>query len=154
MLGVTNNEYPPVGFYFKVVLAVSGGLCDTSFKSVSGISSEIETEEVTEGGENGFKLLLPKKVKHPRLVLKRGIADITSPLVIWCKSVLETEFITAIIPMPLLTYLMDEKGIPLRAWSFSNAYPVKWEVDAFDSMKNNVAIETIELAYNSVNRLL
>lgn len=154
MFGITQNAYPPVGFYFKVILAASGTFCDTSFKEVSGISSEIETEELREGGENRYVHQLPKKMKHPRLVLKRGVAGISSPLVIWCRSVLETDFISSIIPMPVIVYLMDEMSIPLRAWSFTNAYPVKWEVDGFDSMKNDVSIETIELAYNYTNRLL
>lgn len=146
--------YPPSGFYFKVVLSATMGLADTSFKQVSGITTEIETEDVVEGGENRYVHQLPKKVKHPKLVLKRGIASLTSPLVIWCKSVLEADFILPIVTMPIVVYLMDENSLPLRAWSFSNAYPVKWEVDAFESMKNEVAVETIELAYNYAFRLL
>jgi len=146
--------YPPAGFYFKVSFALTLGMLDTSFKEVSGIESEVNVEEIIEGGENRYTHRLPTSVKHPNLVLKRGVAALTSPLVIWCKTVLEGDFALPIVPQPLLVQLMSETGSPMRIWSFANAYPVKWTVDTFDSLKNEVAIETIELAYNYSNRIL
>lgn len=150
----TNDDYPPSSFYFKVVFAATLGMTDTSFQKVSGIGSQIETEEVVEGGENRYVHQLPTKVKHPKLVLERGIAAITSPLVIWCRSVLEADFIAPIVPMPISVFLLNENKIPIRAWTFANAYPVNWEVDNFASTKNEVAIEKIELNYNYSNRLI
>ena len=130
------------------------GMADTSFQEVSGIGSKIDVEEVVEGGENRYVHRLPKSIKHPNLVLKRGIAGITSPLVIWCKSVLEADYILPIMPMPVLVYLMNEHKIPIRVWSFANAYPINWEVESFNSTKNEVAIEKIELSYNYSNRII
>lgn len=146
--------YPPAAFYFKVVFAATGGLADTSFQEVSGITSEMEIETVEEGGENRFKHQLPKGVKHPNLVLKRGITGIDSPLAIWCKSVLELGFALPVVAMPVTVFLMNEASIPIRGWLFGNAYPVKWEVDGFNSTKNEVAIEKIELSYNYSYRVL
>jgi phage tail-like protein len=145
-----SDGYPPSAFYFKVVF---DGV-DTSFQEVTGIGSEIETEDVVEGGENRYVHQLPKSVKHPKLVLKRGIAKMTSPLVIWCKTVLEGDFVLPIVPMLVSVQLMNENQIPIRAWSFANAYPVNWEVDGFNATKNEVAIETIQLAYTFSNRLV
>lgn len=149
-----SDDYPLPAFYFKVVFAATLGMSDTSFQEVSGIDSEIETEALVEGGENRYVHKLPKSVKHSNMVLKRGIAKITSPLVIWCRSVLEAGFIAPIVPMPISVFLMNENKIPVRAWSFANAYPVKWEVESFHSTKNEVAIEKIELSYNYSNRLI
>ncbi len=149
-----SDEYPPPAFHFKVVFSATAGLSDTAFQEVSGISSEIDTEEYAEGGENRYLHNLPKAVKHPKLVLKRGIAKLSSPLVIWCKSVFEGDFMVPIVPMPILVFLVNEKGMPSRIWSFANAYPVNWEVETFNSTKNEVAIEKIELRYNYSNRML
>lgn len=149
-----SNEYPPSAFHFKVVFAATLGMSDTSFQKVSGIGSEVETEPVEEGGENRYVHQLPTKVKHPKLVLERGIAKMTSPLVIWCRTVLEAGFIAPIVPMPIIVFLLDENKTPIRAWSFANAYPVNWEVQEFMSTKNEVAIEKIELNYNYSNRLI
>ena len=140
------DEYPPSAFYFKVVIGANL-LGDTAFQEVSGIGSEIETEDVVEGGENRYVHRLPTKVKHPNLVLKRGIAKSTSPLVIWCRGVLEADFTAPIVPKPILVFLLNENGTPMRSWSFANAYPVHWEVDSFNSTKNDIAIETIEFSY-------
>lgn len=148
------DGYPPAAFSFKVAFAATAGMSDTSFQEVSGISSELETETVEEGGENRFKHQLPKAVKHTNLVLKRGVAAIDSPLVIWCKSVLEGGLLLPIVPMLVSVYLMNEEQIPIRGWSFSNAFPLKWEVEAFNSTKNEVAIEKIELGYNYSIRLI
>lgn len=148
------DGYPPASFHFKVVLSATLGLADTSFQEVSGIGSEMELEEVVEGGENRYVHRLPKGVKHPKLVLKRGIGRISSPLVIWCKSVLELGYLAPVAPMPVLVFLQNEKRLPSRAWFFANAYPVNWKVDPFNSTKNEVAIEEIELSYNYTFRVI
>lgn len=145
--------YPLPAFYFKVAFAATLGMSDTSFQEVSGISTEIETESVMEGG-NQYGIKLPKSIKYPNLVLKRGIADMTSPLVIWCTAVMESNFSVPIVPMPVSVYLMNEEQTPVRGWAFANAYPVKWEVESFNSTKNEVAIEKIEMSYTYSTRLL
>lgn len=148
------SSYPLSAFYFKVVIALSGSSMDTSFQDVSGISLEIGVEEVEEGGENRFLHRLPKAVKHGNLVLKRGIAPSDSPLATWCMDTLEADMSSTITTSQVWVYLLDENQIPIRGWFFDNAYPVKWEIDAFNSTKNEVAIETIELAYYTVNRII
>ena len=149
-----SSTYPPVSFYFQVVFTDNGDSVDTSFSEVSGLSLEIGTEDVEEGGENRFVHKLPKAAKHGNLILKRGIAEMSSPLVTWCQSVLEGDMSSPVTSMVVMVYLMDEERFPIRAWMCDNAYPVKWEVDGFNSTKNEVAIETIELAYYSLSRVL
>ena len=84
--------YPPGGFHFKVeFLGISGTSTDTEqrFQEVSGLSFEIETEELVEGGENRFAYKLPKRAKYPNLVLKRGLLRGTA-LLDWLKSARST----------------------------------------------------------------
>lgn len=135
------------------MFATTGGAVDASFQEVSGISTELDTESVPEGGENRFVHTLPKGVKHPNLELKRGVASFSSPLVMWCRSVFEGEFIVPIRPQSLMVQLLDEMHIPIRIWTFANAYPVKWEIESFGSTKNEVAIEKIVLSYTYANRM-
>lgn len=142
---------PPVAFYFKVV--VDGALSsDNAFQEVSGIQSEIQTEAVEEGG-NPFTYALPTKIKNSNLVLKRGIAGASSSLARWCSEVMEgAGFARPIVPVDIQVLLMNESGIPVRIWSFTNAYPVKWEMEALSSTKNEIAIERIEFAYTMLKR--
>jgi phage tail-like protein len=137
----------PAAFYFSVGFGIAPGLVDGSFREVSGMAAEMDTEPLVEGGENRYVYQLPKAVKHTRLVLKRGVAPLASPLVTWCRDVLEGGLGQALTTKQLWVTLRDETGLPLRVWSFENAFPVKWEVEPFQSTKNEVAMEKIELSY-------
>jgi phage tail-like protein len=147
-------DYPLPAFYFSVVFNGFPLGSDTSFQEVDGIGSEFDTEEVAEGGENRFVHRLPKAVKHPLLELKRGIAPASSLLVKWCQEVLEGGMNVSILPKLVNVYLLNADGDPVRSWEFANAYPVKWEVDGFQSTKNDVAIEKIALSYTYSKRTL
>lgn len=150
-----DTYYPLPAFYFRVsftsssIIGGADSVSDTSFQEVSGISAEMETEVVNEGG-NAFPLKLPKSLKYTPLILKRGMAAKTSDLVAWCHAVLNPNamFYWPIRTMSVLVSLMDDQGNPYHSWTFVNAYPVKWEVDGFNSTKNEVAIEKIELHYD------
>ena len=146
------SEYPLPAFYFRVKFAASGDSTDTAFQEVSGIGVQMDTEEVVEGGENRFVHRLPKAVKHSNLVLKRGIADVNSPLIKWCLKVFEHGLDSAIAPMTISVALLDSKGQPARSWGFVNAWPVSWQVEAFNASKNEVAIEKLEFSYQYLSR--
>lgn len=156
--GEENQTYLSPAFYFRVDFLSrsapfdSASPPDNSFMEVSGISSEMETDPYNEGGENRFTYQLPKGTKFQKLSLKRGIADMDSPLVTWCRDILEGGYIDTITPMDLSVSLLNENGDPVRSWTFVNAYPVKWEVEGFNSTKNELAIEKIDLNYNYSNR--
>ena len=138
---------PPVAFHFTVSFGSTPPAVDGAFQEIGGIAPELETESVAEGGENRFVHQLPKVMKNPRLTLKRGVAALDSQLVAWCRSVLEGGLVRPIVPKLLHVFLLDANGAPLRAWSFANAYPVRWEVESFNSTKNELALEKIELSY-------
>jgi phage tail-like protein len=144
----------PVAFQFSVTFTGSPHIAEAAFREVSGIGAELELETVVEGGENRFVHQLPKGVRHTRLVLKRGIAPRRSTLVGWCRDTLEAGLAVRLVPRHVRVSLIDKDGNPLRAWKFEHAYPAKWSVDGFDSTKNQVALEIIELAYARSTREL
>ncbi len=146
------NGYPPPAFSFRVTIGTASGSADTSFTDVSGIALEMDTETVVEGGENRFVHHLPTQRKHPHLELKRGIASLKSPLLRWCKAVLEGGLGQPIVTETVIVHLLDEKQLPLRTWELSDAWPIKWEVEGFSSSKNEVAVEKIVLAYTCATR--
>ncbi|MFT4861918.1 MAG: phage tail-like protein [Pseudohongiellaceae bacterium] len=152
------NPYLLPAFYFRVYLGGRFGFLsnsspsDHSFLEVSGLTAEMQTESVVEGGENRYVHQLPSGVKYPKLQLKRGIVTLDSPLAKWCKKTLEGGFASRIEPLDLSVRLLDRTGDPVRVWEVVHAYPVKWEVESFNSTKNEVAIEKIELNYNFAHR--
>ena len=140
--------YPPVSFYFQLSFSGSSGKADTSFKEVSGISMEMGIEEITEGGINGYKHRVPTTVKYSNLVLKRGFVPKNSDVARWCQETLEGGLEETIETKNIIVSLLDENDSPLKSWSFVNAWPVKWAISDFNSMNNEIAIETLEFAYS------
>ncbi|MGZ2260176.1 phage tail protein [Roseobacter sp. A03A-229] len=144
---------PPVAFHFSVMfVGLIPPVPDMAFQEVSGLESGIDLEPLVEGGENRFVHQLPKPAKRNNLQLKRGLTTAASGLVQWCKSTLEGDFAETIVPKDITVSLLNELRIPVASWSVGNAFPVKWSVGGFDAMKNELAIETIELAYTTLKR--
>jgi phage tail-like protein len=137
--------YPPTSFSFIVNgISTTEGI-DSRFQSVSGLSTEIGTEDYAEGGENRFVHQLPLRPKYPNLVLKRGLM-VNSGLIKWCRDAMEKfEF----EPRDLIITLSGgpESTAPAMVWNIVGAYPVKWDVSEFNAEENKLAIETVELKY-------
>ena len=150
---VLPNDWPLPAFHFQVLFTNPlFWAMDTSFSEVSGIGATIEADEYREGGSDNVVYHLPTAVKMTNLVLKRGIAPPTSALVMWCQDTFSEDF-SELEPRDLSVMLLDESAMPVRTWVFYGAYPVGWKVDSFNSTKNEVAIEEIELCYNSFSRV-
>jgi phage tail-like protein len=151
--------YPPTSFHFKVEFTgVSGMGTDTEqrFQEVSGLSFEVETEELVEGGENRFAYKLPKRAKYPNLVLSRGLLKGTAFLD-WFTSAMHTYFTVALYefkPADLLITLLDESDQAVAIWNVVQAYPLKWSVSDFKASDNAIAVEKLELAYQYFERQL
>jgi len=144
----------PVAFSFRVVFAAKQLAGETAFQEVSGIGATMGTDAVMEGGENRYQYALPTGVKYEPLQLKRSIGPADSALVKWCRVTLEAGLGQQIRTVPLTVYLLNASGEPLRAWLFADAYPIKWDVGAFDANKNELVIENITLQYTFSNRIL
>ena len=143
----TGMHYPPEAFSFRVSLDTQSGEADGWFHEVSGLSSGMESDEVVEGGENRFVHALPKGVKRTELVLKRGIVPTHSPLVRWCKDSFEAGPGAPIDKKFVNIALVDASGSSVSAWTFADAYPIKWVVDGFDTENRKVVIESIAFEY-------
>jgi phage tail-like protein len=150
--------YPPIGFHFKVEFIGAEGMdCDTEqrFQEVSGLSFEIETEDLPEGGENRFVYKLPKRAKYPNLVLKRGLLKGTA-LLKWFRSAMETYFLVGVYefkPVDIIVTLLDEADQAVAIWNVVQAYPLKWSTSDFKANDNSIVVETMELAYQYFERI-
>lgn len=135
--------YPPLSFYFSV--EVDGFKEDSRFQEVSGLSVNIETTPIIEGGENRFVHQVPTRAKAEKLVLKRGFS-VSSELLDWCRKAVEEFSFTP--KKSIVVKLRNEMGQPLAAWDVRHAYPVKWALSNFNAMNNDIVIETLEIQYN------
>ncbi|GHE63677.1 MULTISPECIES: phage tail protein [Roseivirga] len=145
-------DYPAPSFYFSLSFDGISGDADAGFQEASGISAEIETEEVANGGDNTFKYKLPKATKYSNLVLKRGILSPNSALTQWCIETLTSGLDSAIKTKSINLSLLNADKSPLMTWNFVNAYPVKWNISDLKSQEDGIVVETLEFAYNSFKK--
>ena len=138
------NYYPPVGFHFKVeVLGLPANDFDVRFTDVSGLTVEMGSEEVAEGGENRFIQKYPTRAKYPELVLKRGLLR-NSEVWNWARKCIEDYEIE---PKSVDIKLLNDAHEPLVTWHLVGAYPTKWSVSDLSATNNAVVIETLQLFY-------
>jgi len=126
---------------FKVEI---DGIASALFTSVTGIGVINETTEAREGGSNDVRLL-PGRTKFPTLELRRratGARDLYD----WAISNLAGKMVRRTVVVSML----NPQAKAVATWTFTRAWPVKWEGPDFDASKNEVAIETIYLAYEGV----
>lgn len=136
--------YPPVGFYFRVMVPGITGSNEGSFQEVSGLSATITPLEVKEGGENRFSHRLPQPPKYGNLVLKRGMLT-GSTLIRWVQTSINLFSFT---PVPVVVSLMNANRGLVASWQFVNAYPVALKMSEFKAQENTIALETLELCYD------
>lgn len=150
---------PPPAFSFTLAVAGSGtalqlvSAADASFQEISGIEAKIEVESVTEGGENRFVHQLPGVTKSPNLVLRRGYVAAPSFLSEWAAQTVGSTLNQPILTQTLVVMLLGEYRIPVVAWAFDRAWPVRWVTGPFDSLKNEVLTEVLEFSYATVTRM-
>ncbi len=152
-----DEYYPPAAFHFAVKVLGPGGTAsssetDGSFQDISGIDRELEVQPLAEGGENRFTHQLPRRGRHPNLVLKRGLLSGKSDLADWAEQTIGSQFTTPIQVKGLLVMLLGSDGEPMVVWDFQSAYPVKWTTSPFKSTDSSIVVESLEMAYAFVTR--
>ena len=111
------------------------------------------SEKLVEGGVNDFTWELPTQVTSSNLILKRGVCGSKTELMTWVEDSINSDYTTALTLKNIILKLYDETGDPLITWTFNDARPVKYSVSDFDSMKNEITIETLEFTYTFYSRL-
>ena len=114
------------------------------FTEVSGLASEIEVMTFNEGGKNDGVHKLPTRMKHPNLVLKRGVTAVKD-LQQWAQ-----ESFMGPERKEITLTMYNEQLQKIRIWSFKNAYPVKWTGPTFNASQNTMATEVIEIAHDGI----
>src|ERR671933_3053741 len=90
------------------------------FTQVQGLSAQLDVLEYPEGGRNDMVHKLPSRIKQGNITLKRGLTKEPALLAWLKKSVVKAE------PTNMSLTLYDSAGQKVQAWSFAQAYPVKW----------------------------
>lgn len=134
-----------------------GPAFSASFQEVSGLSWEMDINAVDNSG-NG--LLTPGCVRYGALILKRPLGMQSDSFTKWlddCQKYgsasKKSDDAKALKTYDVVIHLLNESSDPIASWKCTNAFPKKWSLSMLDSLKSELATETIELAYAGIERL-
>ncbi|MEP6922806.1 MAG: phage tail protein [bacterium] len=134
---------PYKNFNFKVEIA---GITLAGFSEVSGLESEVDLIEYREGGDGTIRKL-PGLPKFGNITLKRGVTD-SLELYQWHKKILQG----VMDRRDGVIILLDDAKKPVTRWKFANAFPFKYEGPTLNAKGNDVAIETLVLCCEGLER--
>ena len=128
------------------------GITQASFQECTGgFSSEIDVTEYREGGysldHGSTARKLPGMTKYSNITLKWGITD-SKDLFEWHKNISKGK----IERKNGSIVLLNEAGEEKIRWNFFNGFPSKWTGPDLNAKSSDVAIETLEIAHEGIER--
>jgi phage tail-like protein len=123
------------------------GITQAGFSDCTGFDVTVEPIEYREGGQVTSPRKLPGMAKYGNITLKRGITD-SAELYEWFRDVS-----TGVIERRSGSIvLLDLEGQEKLRWNFFDAWPTKWDAPDFSAKGNEIAIETLELVVERLER--
>ena len=138
------RDDPYKAYNFRVEI---DGITVAAFCEVSGLSNETEVISYRVGGEPTAVRKLPGLTTYANLVLRRGITK-NDELWNWRKTVLDG----AVERRNGMIVLLADDGTDLVRWTFVDGWVAKYESSDLNAKANEVAIETIEIAHEGLER--
>ena len=124
------------------------GVTRAAFSEVSGLGSETAVIEYRVGSEKvNWVRKLPGLTRFGNITLRRGVTQ-DADLWNWRKSIVDGEIDRrngAIV-------LLDDKRTEVVRWNFRNGWICKWVGPTLNAKANEVAIESIEIAHEGLER--
>ncbi|MEQ9363916.1 MAG: phage tail protein [Leptospirales bacterium] len=140
--GVRVDPYMAYNFHLEIDGLIVGG-----FEDVSGLSITTSVKKYREGGRNDSELVFAEYTSFPDLVLSRGLSDVDQ-LYGWYYDVTQGK----VKRKSGTIYLLDDEGIPVTWWDFTDAFPVKWEGPALSAKTSAIATEKLTLVHEGLKR--
>jgi phage tail-like protein len=136
--------WPLPKFYFNIDL---GDGKKQGFSEISGLESDIKPIEYRHGDSKVFSTLkMPGLRSVGNVTLKKGVFTQDSIFWTWFN---ESQ-LNIIKRRTVVISLLDEKATPKMTWTLTNAWPTKMSGTDLKSDSNEVAIESLELAYETL----
>jgi phage tail-like protein len=138
-----NNTWPLPKFYFRV----SWDGQEMSFQEVSGLDTETQVIEYRAGDSKQFSTIkMPGITKVGNVTMKKGVFKADNTFWNWYSQIK----MNTIKRVTVTIQLLDETGTPTMTWSLKNAWPTKITGTDLKSEGNEVAVESIEVAYEGL----
>jgi phage tail-like protein len=117
-----------------------------TFAAISGLEAMVDILEYREGGINDIVHRLPGQLTYPNLVLSGGVTS---------RAVEEWFALTRLGAErhAMTVTFLDSAGKPVRAWSFAEAFPIRWTGPVLSATGGTVAGEELEIAHGGMKMM-
>jgi phage tail-like protein len=129
---------------YRFIVQING--VNVGFCEVTGLETESKPIEYREGGDHIVRKLIGIP-RYGNITLKRGVT-VNNDLQSWHHTILNGQNDRRNCTISLL----DEEGGPAVTWQLYNAWPTKWEGPDLNAKGNDVAIETLVLCVDRIER--
>jgi phage tail-like protein len=138
------TENPPLdpgsSLYFRLTI---DGQDMGIFNGCEGLAVEVDVQEYSEGGNNGYVTRLPGRLKHSTLRLSRALTPDSAKLTAWISS------ITTGVQRPTVEIAaLRADGSQVTQWGLLDALPSSWTGPTLDPSNTAVATETLEIVFH------
>jgi phage tail-like protein len=141
---VQDQIWPLPKFYFTVAL---DGDTAVAFQEVDGLDSETQPIEYRHGNSPVFyPIKMPGLGKVGNVTLRKGIFVNDATFWEWYNAIK----LNTIARKTVTISLLDETATPKRTWTLNNAWPTKITGTDLKSEGNEVAVESVEVAFETL----
>ena len=116
-----------------------------TWSKIEGLGFSFQVTEYREGGVNTYikKIIGPARYENVRL--SRPVDSDSELIYIWLMANL-----IKIIPQTMAITALNSAGEEVTTWNLAGVVPVKWSGPSLDINGNQIAMETLELAYDEM----
>lgn len=141
-VGTRTDPYRSFNFLVEI-----DGITRAGFRECSAPDTSTDPIDYREGNEHLTTRKLPGLVKYTNITLKWGMTD-DHELWDWRKKAMEGK----VERKNGSIILLDDAGNEKVRWNFRNAWPTKWTGPTFNATGNDIAIETLEIVHEGVDK--
>jgi phage tail-like protein len=141
---VQDNIWPLPKFYFSVQLGDDNSV---TFQEVTGLESETKAIEYRHGNSPSFyPIKMPGLGRVGNVTMRKGIFVNDARFWTWYDEIK----MNTISRRTVVINLLDESGTPKMVWTLNNSFPTKITGTDLKSEGNEVAVESVEIAYETL----
>ena len=135
-----------------------GNVVIAAFTEVTGIAATVDVFEYKEGGLNEHTHKFPGRTSFANVTLKWGM---TNSLDLWdwyMETLRWTSSASGSNPrrdVSIVSFASGQGGPGRQAsgrWNLVGAFPVKWTGPSWNTAQSNIAIESLEIAFRTMDR--
>ena len=116
-----------------------------TWTKIEGLGFSYQVTEYREGGVNAYIHKIIGPVRYENVRLSRPVDSDSELIYIWL-----TANLVKIVPQTMAITAMDSAGNEITTWNLAGVVPVKWSGPSLDINGNQIAMETLELAYDEM----